>query len=504
MPSCKVSAIASKTRVGLQASACAVTALDGGIVVIAPWAWYRVASGLVDHWRVACGYTVYEWYVSDAWRQSYAASSSAEYYREEIKQAIAQFAAQGAKYVLLIGDYNFWREDAWHGEQRDHDILPTYTFPHSDSGTLWSLPFYSSDYPYGDVDDDGLPDLAVGRIPVIDEYALYDYIQKVIEYDEDALASEAGVRIVGYSYDDPAAPRAAQIANCATDSLAILSAGIGTSHWFRYGWETARSPGSAIDMCAQLWGQEMPSLVVAHGVWSQRYAPVHLLSMDMLNRVGDTGSAVVIAGSCSSGNYALTEYPLGRRPVCEEALLGAGRAVMWVGPTESSMEWGDYLVIKHVLGEVSADPGIAMGEAVRRGVRRVMSDFPNHAPVRDTALSFQTLGSPVTLLRNHWNGVTGVSTGAEATLDVRTWPNPCAGQLHISVVQKVAGNVAISVYDIKGRLLRRWVHDAKLKGEGCFWDVSDQRGRRVASGVYVLKVEDASGVKALRRVVVAR
>lgn len=127
---------------------------------------------------------VYTWVVSKT-----IADSCAGGFREWIRYA----ASKGTRYFLLVGDANdhvMWDEPAnwrmgWRfpgvynspsqttlithtPSQPNKDIIPTFYQAVVDSPQYaWTYytPYFASDLPYTDADDDGLPDVIVGRLP---------------------------------------------------------------------------------------------------------------------------------------------------------------------------------------------------------------------------------------------------------------------------------------------------------------------------------------------------
>jgi len=70
------------------------------------------------------------------------------------------------------------------------------------------------------------------------------------------------------------------------------------------------------------------------------------------------------------------------------------------------------------------------------------------------------------------------------------WPNPCRGPAAIRYSLPQAGDVRVSIFDIRGRRVATLLRDAQGPGlHTASWDRNDARGRTAASGVYVCHVE---------------
>jgi len=83
-------------------------------------------------------------------------------------------------------------------------------------------------------------------------------------------------------------------------------------------------------------------------------------------------------------------------------------------------------------------------------------------------------------------------------------PNPFAGDTRMQLTLPSAGRVVARVYNPAGRLVKTLV-DAPLPAGEHFvpWDGTDERGMRVASGVYFVRLEAGSD-RASRKVVLLK
>jgi flagellar hook assembly protein FlgD len=88
----------------------------------------------------------------------------------------------------------------------------------------------------------------------------------------------------------------------------------------------------------------------------------------------------------------------------------------------------------------------------------------------------------------------------------QNYPNPVSGAssgTRIAFQLPASSRVRLDIYDIAGRRVRALV-DANM-GAGArsaFWDGRDDAGRRVASGVYLYRLEATGKVLAKRLVIV--
>jgi len=112
---------------------------------------------------------------------------------------------------------------------------------------------------------------------------------------------------------------------------------------------------------------------------------------------------------------------------------------------------------------------------------------------------------PVGATAGFWPGVRLRGDYADATLPelLRTalhqnHPNPFNPSTTIDYVVGRAGPVSLVVYDLQGRVVRTLVRETAQPGAySALWRGADDRGRRVASGVYcyALRTADSTCVK---------
>jgi len=94
--------------------------------------------------------------------------------------------------------------------------------------------------------------------------------------------------------------------------------------------------------------------------------------------------------------------------------------------------------------------------------------------------------------------VAGVPASA-AAVALTLAPNPCNPRTTIAFTLVEAGPVSVNVFDVRGRLVRR-LHQGGLEAgpHNLPWSGDDERGRPVAAGVYVVRVEGAGWAQSTR------
>jgi hypothetical protein len=114
----------------------------------------------------------------------------------------------------------------------------------------------------------------------------------------------------------------------------------------------------------------------------------------------------------------------------------------------------------------------------------------------DYALTALTLTDPSTPTS------VGPKSGTPAASDLLLSPNPADTRVQISLNR--AGSETdrrLSVHSVSGARVRSLMLDVSGRTS---WDLHDDGGRRVAAGVYFVRLESAAGRSALQRVVVVR
>ena len=96
--------------------------------------------------------------------------------------------------------------------------------------------------------------------------------------------------------------------------------------------------------------------------------------------------------------------------------------------------------------------------------------------------------------------LTGVPA-APATLRLRAAPNPFNPKTTLRFSLPEAGEARLAVYDVHGRLCRSLAAGALTAGAHAVdWDGRDDAGRRLASGVYLVRLETGGRQAAARLV----
>ncbi len=140
-----------------------MTSAPANVAVVCPKEYRAALQPWLEH-RAAQGYVV-----------EMLDSGTAEAIRTQIREV-----ARGGKltHVVLVGDADVPRNQ---GVTRAH--VPTFKVKSEVSVKFGSEPEIAADHPYSDLDEDGLPDVSIGRLSVDHPQQLKEIVSKIIAYE---------------------------------------------------------------------------------------------------------------------------------------------------------------------------------------------------------------------------------------------------------------------------------------------------------------------------------
>jgi hypothetical protein len=253
------------------------------------------------------------------------------------------------KYVLLVGD-----------DTIDYrNVLQSTPFPTIPSLQGWDDESgrTPSENLFADVDGDGLPDIAIGRLPVqTDEEA--DAVVAKIARQTSVIATHQGRHVVVADNRAPGDPNflaeaQAMIAGLpagATSTLGNLAMGVHAARVQMFG---GLASGAQV---LHYFGHGGPEI----------WADEQVLSVDDMPALSSSPETIVFTWSCQSSYYT---YFYG--PSVNEALLllPAGGALAVFGPSGISNSTDQEALYRALYAE-AGDTGVSLGEAIRRAKRR--------------------------------------------------------------------------------------------------------------------------------------
>jgi hypothetical protein len=293
-------------------------------------------------------------------------------------QALVRYAARASealRYVLLVGDDSFDPLD--HSGRGVPSLVPSLFA--RDSG--WGL--VPSENLYADTDDDGRPDVAIGRLPVRTPAQADAVADKIAAGDAALLAlAEANLAVADNSTETDAPFR-----ENAQRALADLPDG-STLQWA----DLAQGPAAARAALLAGWQSGVAGThYFGHGGLTE-WADEQILTTEDVAALGAGWKPTVLfTWAC------LSQYYLGvDGPSLNESLLlqPGGGALASFGPAGITPPARQAPLIARVYAELRA-PGIGLGEAIRRAKAAVVAEQPSS---REVVEGFNLFGDPALVL----------------------------------------------------------------------------------------------------------
>ncbi len=290
-----------------------------------------------------------------------------------LRALIADARRAGTRFVLLLGDDT--HDPAGHASQPPPDFVPSLSAWDDEFGRV------PSENLYADVDGDGAPDVAIGRLPARDADEALALVAKVARQGASSQARQvlaADNQAPGEPSFEGFAQAAAQLLPAGTPAnLVRLSEGV----------EPAR---------AALFASFEAGVSVAHffGHGSfDRWADEALLQVDDMGALAGASEPVVFTWACEAQWYT---SPFG--PSLGEALvlLPHGGATASFGPagiTAAELQWPLY----RELYPLFFDKRLPLGEAIREAKTEALRADPGR--LRGVVEGFNLLGDPALVLR---------------------------------------------------------------------------------------------------------
>ena len=286
------------------------------------------------------------------------------------------FASSGAlRFVLLVGDDTF--------DPRDHvgigstSFVPTLYARDSNWGLV------PSGTPYADIDDDGRPDLAIGRLPVHSPAEAEAVVDKIAAQTS-ALRALRGAQLV---VSDNASETDSPFREDAEGALRLLPA----SHDVRWS-DLAQGTGQARTTLLHGWDDGvLLSHYFGHGGLTE-WADEQVLTRDDIDTLGDSWKPTVLfTWACLSQWYVGIDGPS-----LNEALLlqPEGGAVASFGPAGITSP-AKQAILNQALYSQLAQPGITLGEAIQNAKVLALDVEPNAHEVTE---GFHLFGDPALLV----------------------------------------------------------------------------------------------------------
>jgi hypothetical protein len=366
------------------------------------------------------------------------------------------------RFVMLVGDV---------------EKVPCALVPRKATGPLAGMesdPNIASDAPYADVDGDGLPDLAIGRVPADTPDEAKSYLDRVVAYETDAdfgdwrrkLDVVAGTGGFGPLVD-------AALEKLTKDLLAALPAGIDISMTYANPFSAyCPPPAEFADYAVKRWNEG--ALVVAyvgHGS-SRNVDTCHfgkqdfpILGMDEVAKIAAVrGAPISMFVACSTGHI---DGP--RDCLAEEMLKRPKGPVAVIASSRVSSPYSNGVVAKEMLDALYRVEAPTAGELLTAMKRRLL-DAPEGDAVRKRleAMGEMFAKDPAVRRADREDHVALYNLLGDPTLVIAR-----PGKLEVSAAAEIAPSAALRVtgraaFDGKAtvELVRRNVPTPKLPPGG--------------------------------------
>lgn len=314
--------------------------------------------------------------------------------RNEIRRAAK---AQHLKYLLIIGDVPSLRSQS---DLTSRTTVPTNYLP-AKVNTRWgSEATIATDGPYGDTSGDGVPDLAVGRIPADSAEELAAVVNKILRYERQAAQGDwqkrlevvggvGGFGIVADSLIEGAARQVFQQTVPADYEICRMMANPDSPYCpppGKFGAEVRER----IDAGCFAW------IYLGHGSPTELARVRRAQGDESIMTVGD--AALLRCGPCSPLAVMIACYTgaVDGKTDClaERLLLEEDGPVAVVAATRVSMPYGNTVLGCELLRSCFRDRTSALGDMFRTAQQRTLAPAEPHDELRSSVDTMALAVSP--------------------------------------------------------------------------------------------------------------
>lgn len=449
-------------------------------------------------------------------------ADSAEEIRDEIRDIYFN-NSQGFDHfdaILLVGaaeDHEMIVcEGGCDGGATMHDVCPSFTIYDDGEGfAYWQHgceegDYYVSDFPYSDMNDDGLPETAIGRIPARTPEEFEEYCAKVMSYVSEGYQTYHSQYTVWAL--DSAGSLGAQAVYAYTEKTNILLNLYGTSKVFH---SREMDPGdlrpAAIDELNRGVGLVVYSGIAANewhmGAYSSgagSYLCVEAVPstcsndpFDLAVDVSAEGENPLVLGlSCNLAHFdrqCTTHRPLHDELLFDDELGAIG----FFGPSRAVWEYGAEAVGEMLIKNLFSGDGNAVGEKVRLMQLEALTELPH---LHHLIQSFVYLGDPMVVVLNPAESGPLAAGEGEPTTRLSLSVQNLIGEGSVRVLLRSPsdGPVPIEVFDIQGRRVDAVLVEVTGGGAEFLWGNSGTK--HISNGVYFVRAgegADAATAKAM-------
>jgi hypothetical protein len=294
--------------------------------------------------------------------------------RDLLRHAHEHWAKPAPRYVLLVGDASYDYRDNLKAPNKS--LLPTYLVQTHFVGET------GSDNWFVDLDDDSLPEMAIGRLPVRSTAEAKIVVDKTVGYERDPTPGEwRGRALFVADNDQPAF-------ETTSDDLieGYLPPGFQATKVYLSAF--ADSEESTARIIAEVnQGTAIVSYVghAALNVWAQEKM---FSSADIASLHNRSKLSFFVTMTCLDGYFHHPQVEC----LAEELLLAEGRgAIACFAPTSESLPGDQDVLAKALFEALFAGDAPALGEAVMQAKRSLPNDGQGY---KDLVETYTLLGDP--------------------------------------------------------------------------------------------------------------
>lgn len=294
------------------------------------------------------------------------------------------------RYVVLAGEGTYdYRNITGYG-----DCVVPGVFINTANG------LFGSDMWFVDFDSNSVPDMAIGRLPIITTTELTNVISRISDYEESTDAAwQSKVMVVA---DNP--DTGGEFASSAEAVAALSPTDFEIKRTYLADLSTAAARGQLL---TNINNGALFFTYFGHGGIDRMASEGLLLSSDATGLVNGSARPIILSMSCAIGQFLVPGYDC-----LAEALMTAqqgGAAAVWA-PSGLSMNSSAQQLATSVIHSVFTDGDTVLGDALVDGVTA------NVANGGDEPLGrlYNLLGDPAT----HFAGVTGTGLGQPRNLAI--------------------------------------------------------------------------------------
>jgi hypothetical protein len=350
--------------------------------------------------------------------------------------------------------------------------------------------------PYMDLNGDNMPDIFVGRLPATSATDVWNYVIKAILHDIDPDPSYGrSLMLIG----DEAVGGDPVWARQLADDLFANWVTWGGKHTVRVSDLPACAPPHCYPQyesaAISAWNAG-PGLIMTMGTyngWWTLTSFFDLCSNWSISKLAPTGKyGVLLNLSCGSTGtdtgHDTSTWTCGKRPVAEQLLMGASDrgVVAVIGPTRTTKQRPNAVMGKHLM--INQQRGDrTWGEIVAHAMRDMVIEEPSLA---DHVYEYVLEGDPALRVISN-GGPTEVSAEIQGLFIEKSFQNPLRGKSTLVLGVTRTAAVRVAVYDVAGHLVKTLLEGEETKPGRYLlaWDRGNDRGSKVAAGLYLVRIQ---------------